>query len=491
MKEEGPDLDLELNAKLMSKVSKPTAYYNRRGKQLGAMTEAEAKESGWPTEKAKGSTFSYLQWTLYRDTMLDHGCDVSLLRPFEWELEGVTLAPRTAVPKPNDRTSDSLREDLKSQRKGEIIKKDERWKTYGFSELSFALRRGSTSMHIHMMSAVANCYRQMKCDTLRKMTLLSVRAELTQIYESGSIGHLLERRTVVSTLVMRCLSITQSQDMRYEGRLFLSRVAGNALADLPEYQEEDLRTELRNAQEQIEIYKDKIRQLQHQNPFEFEDAIAASMRKARVKEKTIRVKLAQRLNAALTNISRANIHAKRRAILEDAWSAWHDAPPEGFNLEFDPRREAQHQEDQDMFRSNPSWRVPLPQTYQRASSSHEEIVASSSGEEIVDASIGFDNDKAEDFVDEVSKVPVDWDIQEGFMSVDHQYGIEDDIPPEAPRVARRPPMDKKDVRDMGTEKEQTAPWRRGKHAFEDVDGRYYAEGKKRSGKSSTTKDRFQ
>ena len=80
------------------------------------------------------------------------------------------------------------------------------------------------------------------------------------------------------------------------------------------------------------------------------------------------------------------------------------------------------------------------------------------------------------------------------MCVDDQYGIEDDIPPEVPRVARRPPVDRKDVRHMGTDKEKTAPWRRGKHAFEDVDGRYYAEGKKKPGKpstTSTTKGRFQ
>ena len=159
-------------------------------------------------------------------------------------------------------------------------------------------------------------------------------------------------------------------------------------------------------------------------------------------------------------------------------------------MEFDPRREAQQQEVQELLRSNPSWKVPLPHTHQRASSSHEEIVASSSDEDIVDASIGFDNDKAEDFVDEVSKVPVEWDIQEEYISVNHQYGIEDDIPPEAPRVARRPPMDKKDVRDMGTDKEQTALWRRGKHAFEDVNGRYYVEGKRKSRRSSMTKGRF-
>ena len=101
MQEEGPDLDLELNAKLMSRVSKPTAYYDRGG---------------------------------------------------------VTLAPCTAVFKPNDLIPDVLREDLKLLRKSRITTKAERWKTYGFPELSFALLRGSTAIHIHMMSTVADRY---------------------------------------------------------------------------------------------------------------------------------------------------------------------------------------------------------------------------------------------------------------------------------------------------------------------------------------------
>ena len=106
----------------------------------------------------------------------------------EMEVEASDSSPEEMVsyvrPKPNDLISESLRRDLKSLRKGEITKKDPRWKTYGFHELSFALRRGSTAMHIHMMSAVANRFQKVKCETLRKMTLIAVRAELTHIYMS-------------------------------------------------------------------------------------------------------------------------------------------------------------------------------------------------------------------------------------------------------------------------------------------------------------------
>ena len=194
-------------------------------------------------------------------------------------------------------------------------------------------------------------------------------------------------------------------------------------------------------------------------------------------------------------------------MLEEAWSAWHDAPPEGFNLEFDPRREAQLQEDQELLNSNPSWKLPLPQTYRSQAASSRDTPYITEIEDapldldndevgdLVDASIGFDNDEADDFMDEMPIVPLEWDIQEEeeeedgiiytYQSQARLHGIEDDIPQEAPRVARRPPVDKRDVADMGTEKEQTAPWRKGKHAFEDIDGRFYAAGKKKAASSSS------
>ena len=477
------------------------------------LTEQEARALGWPYENVRGSTFSYLNWSIYRDSMLEEGHELSFLRPFDWsppeeepaendgddfqsvneddeEWEEIEMSDspheETAMvvrTKPNDLLSESLRQDLKSLRKGQITKKDARWKSYGFPELSFALRRGSTAMHIHMMSAVANRFQQVKCDTLRKMTLIAVRAELTQIHETGSFEHVFEETSVKNNMVMSYLLHNENEDVR--------QAAGNALAELPTYLEEELQAQLREAQEQIDAYKRKIRELQHQNPHEFEDPVARAMRNSGVKEKFIRARLAQRMNAALTNISRANIRAKRRAMLEDAWSAWHDAPPEGFHLEFDPRRKKQREEEQQLLRSNPSWRLPLPQTYHSSSSSHEVNPYPVGALDIVDASIGFDEDTAEDFEDEFPAVPKEWDIQKlreedpedgvvyTFQSnvEAKRYGIEDDVPQEAPRVARRPPMDKRDVSDMGTEKEKTAPWRKGKHAFEDVDGRFYAAGK--------------
>ena len=195
-------------------------------------------------------------------------------------------------------------------------------------------------------------------------------------------------------------------------------------------------------------------------------------------------------------------------MLEEAWSEMHDAPPEGFNLEFDVRREIQLQEDEELLKSNPSWKLPLPHTYRRSQAAGSrdspyiteiedapiDLEADEVGD-LVDASIGFDNDRADDFVDEMPVVPLEWDIQaeeeeeDGiiykYQSQASQYGIEDDIPQEAPRVARRPPVDKRDIADMGSEKEKTAPWRKGKHSFEDIDGRFYAAGKKKAASSSS------
>ena len=45
-------------------------------------------------------------------------------------------------------------------------------------------------------------------------------------------------------------------------------------------------------------------------------------------------------------------------------------------------------------------------------------------------------------------------------------------------MARKPPTDKRHV-PMTSEKERTAPWMKGKRAFEDVDDRFYAAGKAR------------
>ena len=150
----------------MSRVKRQTAFSNRVGRQLGAMTEAEARSEGWPTEAAPGSTFKFSKWSRYRDAMLERGYDLSLLRPFGWsptsevpedENDSDHDADAVAVRrlKPNDRISESLRKDSILLRKGHISNKDPRWKMYGFSEVSFVLRRGSMSMHIHLVSALA------------------------------------------------------------------------------------------------------------------------------------------------------------------------------------------------------------------------------------------------------------------------------------------------------------------------------------------------
>ena len=129
-------------------------------KQLGAMTEDEARSEGWPTEASQGFTFKFSKWSRYREAMLERGYDLSLLRPFGWspacdeddDEERNVVAKRV---KPNDRVSESLRKDFVLLKKGHISHKDPKWKTYGFSELSFVLRCGSTSIHIHLVSALA------------------------------------------------------------------------------------------------------------------------------------------------------------------------------------------------------------------------------------------------------------------------------------------------------------------------------------------------
>ena len=51
-----PDPDITLNAKLMARVQKLSAFYGFSGNIAGGMTDKEACMRGWPTESSSGST---------------------------------------------------------------------------------------------------------------------------------------------------------------------------------------------------------------------------------------------------------------------------------------------------------------------------------------------------------------------------------------------------------------------------------------------------
>ena len=136
--------------------------------------------------------------------------------------------------------------------------------------------------------------------------------------------------------------------------------------------------------------------------------------------------------------------------------ARHDAPPEGFRLPYDRRRKEQQEEKLAMLKRYPKWKAPSyePDDSQGAA----------------DASLGGDPDS------------LAWDCQRN--SIDFQMEtadlhIEDDIEQEPPRVELKPPVDCKDVQDVGADKEYTPMNKRKAEAFVDpMTGRLYADGKK-------------
>ena len=127
-----------------------------------------------------------------------------------------------------------------------------------------------------------------------------------------------------------------------------------------------MRIEIAKAQYCIGNCVQVITELRDFDPRAYEDPPALKARQLGISEKVIRVKLAERVSAALNNISTANVRAVRRAILEDAWSARHDAPPGGFKLPYDKHRKEQQADRQAMLKKYPKWKAP---SYEPSSSS--------------------------------------------------------------------------------------------------------------------------
>ena len=114
--------------------------------------------------------------------------------------------------------------------------------------------------------------------------------------------------------------------------------AKDILHDFPDYDVVRLRLDMEQARICIQNCAQVIKQLRNFDPLAYEDPRALKAKELGISEAMIRVKLAERVSTALNNISTANVRAVRRAVLDDAWSARHDAPPEGFKLPFDKRR---------------------------------------------------------------------------------------------------------------------------------------------------------
>ena len=117
---------------------------------------------GWPQEQAKGSTFAYKKWERYKDNCFESGMETKDLRPYDYkdveEVSTTTMMQVSRRQHPNDTVSPKLKQDLKLRRSGELTEKDPIWKTYTLPELAFALRRGSISLHVHVVHSLISRY---------------------------------------------------------------------------------------------------------------------------------------------------------------------------------------------------------------------------------------------------------------------------------------------------------------------------------------------
>jgi hypothetical protein len=80
------------------------------------------------------------------------------LRPFDYEQVGGydDIEKSHRSPKTDVKISPQLHAELKLLRKGAINNRDKRWKKYPFEELSYAMRRGSDSLHAHLAAAMSS-----------------------------------------------------------------------------------------------------------------------------------------------------------------------------------------------------------------------------------------------------------------------------------------------------------------------------------------------
>ena len=93
-----------------------------------------------------------------------------LTRPFDYvqlepeEYQRVSLRPVRNTP--NDTVPTELKNDLTKLRRGEMKASDPRWKQYSLSELSFALRRGSITMALHLLNSLLSTHLKVLQDML-------------------------------------------------------------------------------------------------------------------------------------------------------------------------------------------------------------------------------------------------------------------------------------------------------------------------------------
>ena len=128
-----------------------------------------AFDNFWPTKDSEGSTFCYDNWSIHLARIFqDKGyLDADVLRPFDYmRLKDVepTVAMTSTKVSSNDRIPTQLKADLVRLRNGEITSTDPCWRQYTLNELSFALRRSSISMCLHMLNALLSTHHKVLQD---------------------------------------------------------------------------------------------------------------------------------------------------------------------------------------------------------------------------------------------------------------------------------------------------------------------------------------
>ena len=185
------DADIEANAQAMSRVKGQNAFRSIRGRPLEKNPDARRGQDDtapfqeiqfdefWPQETSTGSTFCYDNWTVYIESLFEEAGtdDVRMVRPFNY----VRIEPdknkrvevRPVRLSPNDTAPTELKQDLAGLRKGSIKAKDPRWRKYSLSELSFALRRGSISMALHILNSLLSTHHKVLQDMIAYQTRLT------------------------------------------------------------------------------------------------------------------------------------------------------------------------------------------------------------------------------------------------------------------------------------------------------------------------------